>query len=106
MALENQDVERLARCLGGVPVFGCGWGSVAAMIGLERGDVVVAVNGVRTPDEMVFAYARSLREDQLELEVVRDGAIVRLFAGRERLRGFDPMSILDEVVAMRFDAFP
>lgn len=107
MTLENQDVERLARCLNGVPVLGCSWGSVAAMIGLERGDVVVAVNGVKTPDEMAFNYARSLRDDQLELEVVRDGETLKFFIGRERLRGFDPMFVLDEVVAMRFDvAFP
>jgi predicted metalloprotease with PDZ domain len=103
MTLENQDVERLARCLNGVPVLGCSWGSVAAMIGLERGDVVVAVNGVKTPNEMAFNYARSLRDDQLELEVVRDGDTMQFFIGRERLRGFDPMFVLDEVVAMRFD---
>ncbi len=107
MTLENQDVERLARCLNGVPVLGCSWGSVAAMIGLERGDVVVAVNGVKTPNELAFNYARSLRDDQLELEVVRDGETLRFLVGRERLRGFDPMFVLDEVVAMRFDvAFP
>jgi S1-C subfamily serine protease len=107
MTLENQDVERLARCLNGVPVLGCSWGSVAAMIGLERGDVVIAVNGVKTPNELAFNYARSLRDDQLELEVVRDGETLRFLVGRERLRGFDPMFVLDEVVAMRFDvAFP
>jgi hypothetical protein len=107
MTLQNHDVERLARCLNGVPVLGCAWGSVASMIGLVRGDVVVAVNGVKTPDEMAFNYARSLRDDQLELEVVRDGETLRFFVGRERLRGFDPMFVLDEVVAMRFDVvFP
>ena len=107
MTLGNQDVERLARCLNGVPVLGCSWGSVAAMIGLERGDVVIAVNGVKTPNEMAFNYARSLRDDQLELEVVREGETLRFLIGRERLRGFDPMFVLDEVVAMRFDvAFP
>lgn len=103
MTLANHDVERLARCLNGVPVLGCSWGSVAAMIGLERGDVVVAVNGVRTPDEMAFNYARSVRDDQLELEVVRNGETLWFLVGRERLRGFDPMFVLDEVVAMRFD---
>lgn len=107
MTLHDHDVERLARCLGGVPVLGCPWGSVAAMIGLVRGDVVIAVNGVKTPDEMAFNYARSLRDDQLELEVVRDGETLHFFIGKERLRGFDPISVLDEVVAMRFDvAFP
>jgi S1-C subfamily serine protease len=107
MTLGNQDVERLARCLNGVPVLGCSWGSVAAMIGLTRGDVVVAVNGVKTPDEMAFNYARSLRDDQLELEVIRDGETLKFFVGRDRLRGFDPMFVLDEVVAMRFDiVFP
>ena len=42
-------------------------------------------------------------DDQLELEVIRDGETLRFFVGRERLRGFDPMFVLDEVVAMRFD---
>jgi predicted metalloprotease with PDZ domain len=107
MTLQNHEVERLARCLGGVPVLGCSWGSVASRIGLMRGDVVVAVNGVKTPDEMAFNYARSLRDDQLELEVVRDGETLRFYIGHERLRGFDPMFVLDEVVAMRFDVvFP
>ena len=107
MTLHDHDVERLARCLNGVPVLGCPWGSVAAMIGLVRGDVVIAVNGVKTPNELAFNYARSLRDDQLELEVVRDGETLQFFIGKERLRGFDPMWVLDEVVAMRFDvAFP
>jgi len=105
MRLEDSDVERLARCLNGVPILGCSWGSVAALVGLQRGDVVIAVNGVKTPDELAFNYARSLRDDQLELEVVRDGETLSFLISRERLRGFDPMFVLDEVVAMRFDSF-
>lgn len=91
----------MARCLNGVPVLGSPWGSVASMIGLVRGDVVVAVNGMPTPDELAFARARSRYEHTLELEVVRDGETLRFSVGRERLRGVDPLHVLDEVVAMR-----
>lgn len=104
MTLDDQDLERLARCLNGVPVLGSPWGSVAALIGLVRGDVVVAVNGIPTPDEMAFARARALHNDRLELEVVRDAQTLWLSVGRERLRGSDPMLVLDEVVAMRVAA--
>jgi len=98
-----QEVVRLARCLNGVPVLGCPLGSEASRIGLKRGDVVIAVNGVKTPDELAFNYARSLRDDHMELEIVRDGQTLSLPTGRERARRFDPMRLLDEVVASRFE---
>ena len=104
MAMGNHDVARLARCLNGVPVLGCGWGSEAARVGLRRGDVVVAVNGVKTPNELAFNLARSQRNDYLELEVVREGETLNILVGWERARNFDPIMLLDEVVASRFDA--
>jgi S1-C subfamily serine protease len=102
MRLEDHDIARLARCLNGVPVLSAPLGSEAARIGLRRGDVVIAVNGVTTPDEMVFNYARSLRDGEVELKVVRDGATLRFVVGWAQV-GFDPMMLLDEVVASRFD---
>ena len=101
--MERREVARLARCLNGVPVVGCGMGSEAARIGLRSGDVVVAVNGVKTPDEMAFSYARSLRDDHLELEVVRDGQTLNFLVRYRRSQKFDPMMLLDEVVASRFE---
>ncbi|HEY4176635.1 MAG TPA: PDZ domain-containing protein [Kofleriaceae bacterium] len=103
MRMEDQDLARLGRCLNGVPVLAVPTGSEAARIGLRRGDVVIAVNGVLTPDELVFNYARSLRDDALELEVVREGVTLRFVLGWEKVHQFDPMMLLDEVVASRFD---
>ena len=101
MVLDDQEVARLARCLNGVPVLGCAWGSEAARVGLRRGDVVVAVNGIKTPTELAFNYARSMRSDRLDLEVVRDGDTLTIFVPA---RNFDPMMLLDDVVASRFEA--
>lgn len=103
MRMEDHDLARLGRCLNGVPVLAAPDGTEAARIGLRRGDVVIAVNGVLTPDELAFNYARSLRDDELELEVVRAGTTLRFVLGWETVRRFDPMMLLDEVVASRFD---
>jgi S1-C subfamily serine protease len=59
----RKEVETLADALGGMPVWGVLDGSVAARAGIRYGDVVLEVNGLKTPDARAFLEARDLRQD-------------------------------------------
>ncbi|HET9960407.1 MAG TPA: hypothetical protein VFQ61_38210 [Polyangiaceae bacterium] len=74
------DIQELADALGGLAVFGVIPGSPVALCGVRYGDVVLTTNGytTRTLDE--FFRARATCESHLELEVFREGRLLRLNA--------------------------
>ena len=47
--ISRKQLEEIAATVQGVPVFGCLPGSTAAEAGVRYGDIVLSVNGVRTP---------------------------------------------------------
>jgi S1-C subfamily serine protease len=48
-------------------------GSPAERAQLQRGDVVVSVNGIPTPDIVAFIHARSTREGAATVRYIRGG---------------------------------
>lgn len=71
--LKITDFFEIARIYGGLAYLGSIRGSPAEKARLKRGDVVLAVNGVPTPDLMSFLQARALREGGATVRFVRDG---------------------------------
>ena len=71
--LKITDFFEIARIYGGLAYLGSIRGSPAEKARLKRGDVVLAVNGLPTPDLMSFLQARALREDGATVRFVRDG---------------------------------
>jgi S1-C subfamily serine protease len=71
--LKDTDFFAIARIYGGLAYLGSIQGSPADRARLRRGDVVVAVNGVPTPDLISFLQARSQRKDGATVRFVRDG---------------------------------
>jgi S1-C subfamily serine protease len=71
-------IERTAQILGGIPVWEVFPRSEAERAGIRFGDIVLSVNGTATPtfDAFLRAGARHLAE--LEFEVFRNGATLRL----------------------------
>ncbi|HEV8549127.1 MAG TPA: PDZ domain-containing protein [Polyangiaceae bacterium] len=71
--LKLTDFFEVAKIYGGLAYLGSIQGSPADRARLRRGDVVLAVNGVPTPDLASFLQARSLRQGGAKVRYVRDG---------------------------------
>lgn len=71
--LKLTDVFAIAKIYGGLAYLGSIEGSPAEKARLRRGDVVLAVNGMKTPDLMSFLQARRLREGGCIVRYLRDG---------------------------------
>lgn len=102
----RREVEVLAEALGGMPVWGVLEGSVAARAGIRYGDVVLEVNGIKTPDARVFLKARDLRSDGCTIVYHRDGhthVVELLFEDEQRLSIHD---VIEEGRTQRITAFP
>lgn len=71
--LKLTDFFEIARIYGGLAYLGSIRGSPAEKARLKRGDVVLAVNGIPTPDLRSFLQARAQRDDGATVRFVRDG---------------------------------
>ncbi|MFO0674645.1 MAG: PDZ domain-containing protein [Polyangiaceae bacterium] len=74
----TRDFERLAKALGGIPIWGCLPGSASARAGVRYGDVLLSVNGVPTPTIDAYLAARQSTKSTLTVVVFRDGAELTL----------------------------
>jgi S1-C subfamily serine protease len=63
----------MAKIYGGMPYLGSLPDSPAERAGLRWGDIVLAVNGMPTPDGDAFIAARQLRQGGATVRFVRDG---------------------------------
>ena len=77
--ISRQQLEEIAATVQGVPVWGCLPGSTAALAGVRYGDIVLEVNGMRTPSIDEYLSARALRVDGIELRLFRAGTELTLF---------------------------
>lgn len=66
-------IEKIAAIYGGMPLLSTLPDSPAARAGLRWGDVVIAVNGLPTPDVNAFVRARESRTGAALVRFVRDG---------------------------------
>ena len=69
----TENVLKIARIYGGMPLLLTLPGSPAEQAGLRWGDIVIAVNGIPTPDAGAFVAARKVREGAATVRYVRDG---------------------------------
>lgn len=72
------ELQSIAKALNGIPIWGVLPGSASALAGVRSGDVVLKVNGLETPSFEHFLRARDLCKQRFDLEVYRDGAIMKL----------------------------
>ena len=77
----RQKLERMAEIYSGIAIFSVDKGSTTHRAGVRAGDILIVVNGRRVHRLAEYASARKLREDILELVVVRDGREITLWAG-------------------------
>lgn len=71
-------IEKLAKVLGGIPVWEVFPDSAAALAGVRFGDIIVSVNGTATPTFDDFLAAGEAHLSNLEFEVFRNGRMMRL----------------------------
>src|SRR5690348_6296792 len=70
--MKAADFQTIAKIYGGLPFLGAIPGSPAERV-LRRGDVVISVNGMPTPDFDAFIQARELRTGSATVCYIRDG---------------------------------
>jgi len=77
--ISRKQLEEIAATVRGVPIFGCLPRSTADAAGVRYGDIVMCVNGVRTHGLDEYLAARALRDDGIELRILRGGQELELF---------------------------
>ena len=78
-------LERLAKLLGGIPVWEVFPESGAAHAGVRFGDIILKVNGTKTPTFEMFLEAGEKHLDFLEFEVFRNGQLLQLTSNEARV---------------------
>lgn len=74
-----EDIERLAKTLGGIPIWGALPKSAAEKSGLRYGDILLKVNGQAIPSIDAYLSVRLRSEGRtLDLTIFRDGEEVTL----------------------------
>jgi S1-C subfamily serine protease len=74
-------LDRLAKILGGIPVWEVYADSGAAAAGVRFGDIILRLNGKATPTFEHFLEIGESSFSRLEFEVFRNGKTLRLSAG-------------------------
>lgn len=77
MLRRREDLDRMAKILGGIVVLGSLPDTPAHQAGICYGDILLAVNGIETSTIEKFIEARKLRSDSAEVVLFRDGATLR-----------------------------
>ncbi len=85
-------LSAFARTLGGLPVHGTVVGSMADVLGLQRGDIVLRVNGVNARELHRIRFSQSGSQG-VEFQVLRQGSLVELSLPE----GTDPVEALLEL---------
>lgn len=97
--LKWEDVTRMATHLKGVPVLGCLPGGPAALAGMQYGDILIAVNGVSTPDWDAYIEARARGHGKMQVELFRAGETLAFeLALPAPAEPIDPPALLDELI--------
>ena len=73
-------VDRMARVLGGIPVWEVLPDSAAEAAGLVFGDIVLSINRKPTPTFADFLEAGRTHLEELEFQVFRNGRVLELRA--------------------------
>jgi S1-C subfamily serine protease len=71
-------IERVAQILGGIPVWEVFPRSEAERAGVRFGDIILSINGTATPTFEAFLDAGAYHLQELEFQVFRNGATLRL----------------------------
>lgn len=101
--IPKKSIFELAAALGGIPVLGALASSPAARAGIRYGDVVLSVNGRKTPTVIDYVEAKALRLDGMDLVVFRgaEELTIRLVYQRSSGASPDVASLLAELIGMR-----
>lgn len=76
----RENLERMARIYEGVAIFSVERGSTTHRAGVRAGDILMSVNGRRIRHHSEYSQARRLRDECIELVVMRQGRELRLWA--------------------------
>lgn len=93
MTLEEMD--SLAKAMGGLHILGCMPGSPAALVGVRYGDILLEVNGIPTPTLEAYIEIMAAKPKHMTVRVFRGGQELSFeldLSQRSKVR--DPMAVL------------
>jgi S1-C subfamily serine protease len=97
--MQKEELDQLAQAMGGVSILGCLPGSPADLAGLRYGDILLEVNGQRTPDLAAYIAATRDRSAIMAIRVFRGGQEQLLNLDiPERTTPPNPMELLSAVL--------
>lgn len=76
--LKSSNLVHLAQSLGGLPVHGCLPGSPADVAGVRYGDILLSVDGHRTPTWDAYIEARQHSGASIRLRLFREGEEIEI----------------------------
>jgi S1-C subfamily serine protease len=97
--IRREQLEALAEVVQGIPVIGLLPGSTAAEAGVQYGDIVLEVNGVRTINIDDYLAGRKVRADGMALRLFRDGNELSLFVELRPVHGEAKWEVLSQMLA-------
>lgn len=100
--IPRKQLEEIAATVQGVPVWGCLKGSPSSDAGVRYGDILLVVNGMRTPTIDDYLAARRLRTDGVELLILRDGREVTMYLEFRPANTTSVEDMVEQVVEGRF----
>ena len=100
--IPRKQLEEIAATVQGVPVWGCLKGSPSADAGVRYGDILLVVNGMRTPTIDDYLAARRLRTDGVDLLILRDGTEMTLHLQFQPANTTSVEDMVEQVVEGRF----
>jgi S1-C subfamily serine protease len=101
LKMNREDINKIARVYGGIPVLGVLKGSPADKMGIVYGDILLSVNGKKTPDMQTFLDAKELDPKQMRVILLRSGKEIEIAIERDPPGEIDRLALLSELAAKR-----
>jgi C-terminal processing protease CtpA/Prc len=94
-------LQRIAKALGGIPIWSTCEGSVAREAGLRFGDIILAVNGQPTPTVDAYFEAKGSSSETMTITYFRGGSMHDVVVSFRKVHAPTPRAGVEHFVSSR-----
>ena len=99
--ISRDQLQQLAKALGGIPILGCLEGSPVQKAGIQYGDVLLTLNDQKVGSASEYVEAKSLRQGGMSGTFFRGGQTLSFDITYVEGAVADPASLVPELMAKR-----